>query len=201
MNELLNVIVTAVKRNAKKPQFYIAIVGIIVAFAFLFPYIDTNFFYFSRINNRILALKNISEIDINAIKNSDILMNEYKSILSDISNYHTWMITSQSYSINENQYGNIAVIKFITGGMLCWLLAICAPFMTSFKSKKDKVVAFVIMIIIGLLLAQLSCITPVIISPMINYIGIPILQIVVVVALVIYSNRKKLKQKKQRSSE
>lgn len=65
--------------------------------------------------------------------------------------------------------------------------------MNTFKKRSDKLIAFILLLIISGIIGWIFSIIPVIIVPMVNYIGVPILQIVVVIIIAVKSNKKKKK--------
>lgn len=50
----------------------------------------------------------------------------------------------------------------------------CVPFRSTFKKKSDKVLAFVILVLIAAVVGGSFSMIPVIISPIVNYMGIPL---------------------------
>lgn len=73
------------KDNFRNPKLYIVLLASVFLFLLVFPYIDANIFYYSRVEKRISILQEISEIDQEALKNSPVLAEEYESILFEIS--------------------------------------------------------------------------------------------------------------------
>lgn len=63
--------------------------------------------------------------------------------------------------------------------------------MNTFKKRSDKLIAFVLLLIMSGILGWLFSLVPVIISPMVNYIGVPLIQIIVVIIIAVKSNKKK----------
>ena len=51
------------KRNYKKPRLWIGLGLIVFCMVLLFPYIDSNFFYFSRMEKRINILERAMNLD------------------------------------------------------------------------------------------------------------------------------------------
>ena len=81
---MFEIIFDLVKNNFKNPKLYIGILIALLCLSVLFPYIDANFFYYQRINDRIDILQKISEIDTDAIAENPVLATEYEHILSEI---------------------------------------------------------------------------------------------------------------------
>ena len=184
-------------RNYKKPSFWFFIVVIFLTALVLFPYIDSNIFYYSRIDKRVDILERIIALDLDKVKNDPILLNEYNSILSEIDNqrdYSVNYIFSNIGSIFQSAISykdadGIKIIKFISGAFWCLLITICIPFMNTFKGKSDKLIALSIMIAVSLVVGSICSAVPVIISPIVNYIGIPVLQLVI--AIIVATRKKK----------
>lgn len=87
----------------------------------------------------------------------------------------------------EQNINNISLFKFLSGAALAWIIALCVPFMKTFKDKKSKVLAFLLIMVFGGICGGVGFIIPTIFNPWINYIGYPILQLVVLIALAIKS--------------
>ena len=77
------------------------------------------------------------------------------------------------------------MFKFLSGGALAWIITLCVPFMNTFKDKKTKVLAFFLLALFGGILGGVAYIIPTIFNPWINYIGYPVLQMIVIIALAI----------------
>ena len=63
--------------------------------------------------------------------------------------------------------------------------------MNTFKKRSDKLIAFVLLLIMSGIIGWVFSMVPVIISPMVNYIGVPLLQIILLIIIVVKSNKKK----------
>ena len=84
MDKAIELIVSWIQKNLKNPKLYVALVIFILVIAIIFPYIDANFFYYSRIEKRVSILQNLSEIDIEKVSQYPELRREYDGILSEI---------------------------------------------------------------------------------------------------------------------
>ncbi|MCI8517351.1 MAG: hypothetical protein HFG75_10895 [Hungatella sp.] len=89
-----------------------------------------------------------------------------------------------------NGEGNRA-LKFLSGAFWLLLITVCVPFMNTFKKRSDKLIAFVLLLIMSGIIGWVFSMVPVIISPMVNYIGVPLLQIILLIIIVVKSNKKK----------
>lgn len=63
--------------------------------------------------------------------------------------------------------------------------------MDTFKKRSDKLLGIILMMIISIALGWFFSVIPIIITPMFNYIGIPVLQVILVVCIVCKSKKKK----------
>lgn len=186
------------KKNYKKPRLWICLGIIVFCVVLLFPYIDSNFFYFSRMEKRIDILKKVMELDETKINSNPAYMNEYQSILQEIEQQSDRSINSVMNKTSNYINHIVAIgkgqgnswIKFFTGAIWAIIVTIWVPFMNTFKKRSDKFLAFVLMLIISMVMGWFFSIIPIIITPLFNYIGIPVLQIIVVIIVLSKSNNK-----------
>lgn len=195
IEDLLNVF----KKNYKKPGLWIGLGLLIFCFVLLFPYIDSNFLYFSRMEKRISILERVMELEQEKVNSNQAYQNEYQSILQEMEQQSERTINSVMNKVSKyinnlmetgKEQGNTWV-KFFTGALWFLAVTVCIPFMNTFKRRSDKVLAFVLMLIISLLVGWVFSIIPIIVTPIFNYIGIPILQIVL---LIVITNKRKKNQ-------
>lgn len=198
IGKIVEELVGVFKRNYKRPKLWIslAIIGVIVIL--LFPYIDSNFFYFSRIEKRIDVLEKVMSLDQETINENEILSGEYQSILLEIKQQNEHSIKSVTDTITEgvNGIGDFfraknstedgkPWIKFLTGAVWFIILTICVPFMkTVFEKKGERFIAFIIMTIITLIVGTIFSLIPTILSPWVNYIAFPLMQLIVICILI-----------------
>ena len=191
------------KRNYKRPKLWIALTVIAVVVIFLFLYIDSNFFYFSRIEKRIDVLEKVIALDQQAINGNEIFAKEYQDILQKIEqqNEHSIKSVKDILAAGINEAGDILtsgiqeignyfraenvvqdsrpLFKFLTGGIWFLILTLCVPFMKSvFESPGERIAAFVIMLVLTLMVGGICSVMPTIFSPWVNYIGIPIIELI-----------------------
>ena len=138
-------------------------------------------------------------LDQDTINSNQAYVDEYQRILLEMEQQSERSINSlMNKFINQVKYltsmgnreGNIR-IKFFTGAFWLLLITVCIPFMNTFKKRSDKLIAFVLLLIMSGILGWLFSLVPVIISPMVNYIGVPLIQIIVVIIIAVKSNKKK----------
>lgn len=182
MDKTIELIVSWIQKNLKNPKLYVTLVIFILVIAIIFPYIDANFFYYSRIEKRVSILQNLSEINIEKVSQYPELRREYDGILSEIQKQRELSIFGiTSYEKNEN---NVLLFKFLSGGAFAWFITLCVPFMNTFENKKMKVLAFLLLALFGGILGGIGYIIPIIFNPWVNYIGYPILQLIILIALI-----------------
>ena len=189
---ILELIVDFLKRNYKKPKLWFGILGILVFIILIFPYIDSNTFYYTRMEKRISILEHLTQLDETAINSNPVYRQEYESILQEIQLQRERSVNSiatqlfdtvnSSWTTGKNQ-GN-KILKFISGAIWFLIVTICVPFMNTFKNRSDKLVAFIVMIILSTIVGCIFMAIPIIYRAWINYFVIPIAQLVIVIVLV-----------------
>ena len=192
VERILELIVDFLKRNYKKPKLWFAILGILVFIILIFPYIDSNTFYYTRMEKRISILEHLTQLDETAINSNPVYRQEYESILQEIQLQRERSVNSiatqlfdtvnSSWTTGKDQ-GN-KILKFISGAIWFLIVTICVPFMNTFKKRSDKLVAFIVMIILSTIVGCIFMAIPIIYRSWINYFVIPIAQLVIVIVLV-----------------
>ena len=189
---ILELIVDFLKRNYKKPKLWFAILGILVFIILIFPYIDSNTFYYTRMETRISILEHLTQLDETAINSNPVYRQEYESILQEIQLQRERSVNSIATQLfdtvnsswtTEKDQGN-KILKFISGAIWFLIVTICVPFMNTFKKRSDKLVAFIVMIILSTIVGCIFMAIPIIYRSWINYFVIPIAQLVIVIVLV-----------------
>lgn len=189
---ILELIVDFLKKNYKKPKLWFGILGILVFIILIFPYIDSNTFYYTRMEKRISILEHLTQLDETAINSNPVYRQEYESILQEIQLQRERSVNSiatqlfdtvnSSWTTGKDQ-GN-KILKFISGAIWFLIVTICVPFMNTFKKRSDKLVAFIVMIILSTIVGCIFMAIPIIYRSWINYFVIPIAQLVIVIVLV-----------------
>lgn len=189
---ILELIVDFLKRNYKKPKLWFGILGILVFIILIFPYIDSNTFYYTRMEKRISILEHLTQLDETTINSNPVYRQEYESILQEIQLQREKSVNSiatqlfdtvnSSWTTGKDQ-GN-KILKFISGAIWFLIVTICVPFMNTFKKRSDKLVAFIVMIILSTIVGCIFMAIPIIYRSWINYFVIPIAQLVIVIVLV-----------------
>lgn len=174
------------KNNMKNPKLYLFVFTVIIVVLILFPYIDANYFYYNRIEKRIDILNQVTKIDEVKVLNNKILNEEYNSILSEIEKQRdgslsTVFITDNTYEISRN--------KFISGGLIFWLISIVC-FFVKMEKTWYKFLGFIFFALVGGILGYISILIPTVINPKCNYILVPILQCAFLGMVITLGNKK-----------
>ncbi|MGN0357557.1 MAG: hypothetical protein ACI4E0_07070 [Blautia sp.] len=183
MDKVVELIVSWIQKNLKNPKLYAILAVLIIIIALIFPYIDANFFFYNRIEKRVSILQNLSEIDMEKVSQFPALQEEYDAILSEIKKQREWSISGVIPS--EQTTSKVSFIKFLSGGALAWLIALCVPFMDTFKDSKTKALSFLLVALFGGILGGIGYVIPTIFNPWVNYIGYPVLQLISLIAIAI----------------
>ncbi len=173
--------------NMNKRKLGISVIVIFVTILILFPFIDTNFFYSNRIKNRINILQEITKLDMDKISRDENLLNEYKSIINEINESDNNYINK----VLNNKENDHIIGKFISGGLLWWILGIAVLFFYNILSKErnagknwgTRIGGFIICAVIGALIGLICSIIPTIFNIWINYTIIPIVVLILMVLL------------------
>lgn len=188
MWEFINNILNGIK-DGKGKKIFTVIIIICILILVLYPYIDANFSYFNRVEKRISILEKVTNLDTNKINDNQELKKEYESIIKEINKQNE---NSISNVIKKEENANLFWNKFIAGGFLWWILGLCVLLAknkdnTLTKGKKlfNRIGGMILCLIIGGFAGAISGFIPTIITPWINYIGFPIL-IIILMVLILY---------------
>ena len=199
IGKIIEELVELFKRNYRRPGLWLFIVIVLFITVLIIPYIDSNFFYFSRMEKRINVLEKVMALDEEKINSNQAYIDEYQRILQEMeqqgersinSLMNKFIIQMNYITSMGNGEGNRA-LKFLSGAFWLLLITVCVPFMNTFKKRSDKLIAFVLLLIMSGIIGWAFSMVPVIISPMVNYIGVPLLQIIAVIIIVVKSSKKK----------
>lgn len=199
IGKIIEELVELFKRNYRRPRLWLFIAIVLFITVLIIPYIDSNFFYFSRMEKRINVLEKVMALDEEKINSNQAYIDEYQRILQEMeqqgersinSLMNKFIIQMNYITSMGNGEGNRA-LKFLSGAFWLLLITVCVPFMNTFKKRSDKLIAFVLLLIMSGIIGWAFSMVPVIISPMVNYIGVPLLQIIAVIIIVVKSNKKK----------
>ena len=83
IGKIIDAVISLIKNNYKKPRLWIIIGIFVFCIVLLFPYIDSNVFYYSRMEKRINILEKVMELDETKINSNKVFQNEYNKILNE----------------------------------------------------------------------------------------------------------------------
>jgi len=182
-----------IKKNLRNPKMYAVLLIVLMIVFLLFPYLDANLFYYKRVDDRVEILSELSNLDMDAINHNPVLLGEYESILKELES-HPESSINQIF-VKETRV-SVNAAKFVSGAILVWLLAISCLFMKTIDKKWNRVVAFVILVLLGLLFGKVAKSIPNIFNPWVNVIGFPIVLVTSIGLLFVGSGNKKEESKK-----
>lgn len=177
-----------VKQNLRNPKLYILVLIILLLFLLLFPYIDANVFYYNRVNCRIDILNQMTQLDMEKIQENEILEQEYYRILEEVSKQTEGSLGS--VFIKETDEA-VNMIKFISGGSLFWIVAIACFFIKDIKNWGNRLFGFAFIGGLGWIFGFIAKSIPTIINPILNYLGFPLLLLIIVALLVTSGSKQK----------
>lgn len=191
--QLIMPLINWIKENYKKPKLWIIAVILIVFVFWLIPYIDSNFFYYDRMEKRVSILQQLTELDQQKISSNAVLQNEYEDILNDIEVQEERMVSSIITNISNSIIDVLKVepqessvlLKFLSGAALCLILAFLMFFMNTFPSRKEKISSIVMFIFLAFILGIIGANIPTFIHPNVNYWGMPFIQLIGLIILAV----------------
>lgn len=154
----------------------LSIVIFIISFIIIFPFIDNNFLYFSRMENRIDILDKVSKLDTELINENKVLSEEYKSIMGEINHFDNKYILSNNNLFNQRTVARVRNLKIISGASI-FILLFLLTFFRSFDFAK-KVKYSIILLLMTVSGAIFGGIMPTFRIHMVNYLGVPILEVI-----------------------
>lgn len=171
----------------KRRIFFAVLIVLVILGMIIFPYIDANFLYYSRIEKRIDNLTSMVELTSRPIEQNEILYAEYCSILEEMSGAR-----ENSLFGNENviESRKINFIKFL-GGSILWIIVGMVMIFNkkkgerfSFKLLMNNLLASIVCLIIGGVLGYAFLNVPTIGKGIFNFIFAVVAEIVVICLLV-----------------
>ena len=178
-------LISKVATGEKSRFFWAIIIVILITLVIIFPYIDANFLYYSRMEKRLDNLSKLIEISGYSINDSLELEAEYQSILSEISSARERSILGNTI-VSESQ-GTDYWIKFVSGGILFALVGIIGLFskkkdikMTFLLFLKNNLTIFIFCGILAMVFSYIFAKVPTLGSVWVNAVLSPIIQLVVV---------------------
>lgn len=166
----------------KRRWFFAALIIIAILGIIIFPYIDANFLYYSRIEKRINNLSNLVSLTDIQLEENEVLYEEYLSILEEL---ETARENSLFDSEKTEDSRSDRIWKF-SGGALLWV--IIAVVLVLFKKKGEQrtfkqwinnFFSAIFCLMIGAILGCVFIYIPTIVSAEFNFILAPIVQFIV----------------------
>lgn len=176
----------AIGKHSKK--FWGIAILLLILILLIFPYIDANFLYYSRIEKRIDNLSSLAALNGKSIEDIPELLAEYNSIIEEINAAQTKSIGSAMSDSSNTDFEFWT--KFISGGFLFVLIGIIGLFQKKKGEKytfsffmKNNFSVFIICMIFAIILAFIFSNIPIIGSVWINSVAAPVLQFIIVYLL------------------
>lgn len=176
-------------------KFWGVLILIIILFLLVFPYIDANFLYYSRIEKRIDNLSALVELSGKTIEEKPELLSEYNSIIKEIDAAQTKSLASAINNSSETNFEYWS--KFISGGLLFAFVGIVGLFQKKKDDKfnfaiflKNNFLTFVGSMVFAVIFAFIFSKIPTVGSVWVNVVAAPILQFVSIYLLFLKPKRK-----------
>lgn len=173
-----------IKDYKKLAWMFIIIVLLVIM---IYPIIDANFLYYQRISNRVEILNKVSSIDLKKVEGNELLLDEYNSILDEISDKEENYLNN-IFIYKESKTNN--VIKFVSGAWLFALVGILIPFSKENRKRKfmSNIFTSIFCFVIAALLGYIGYIIPTIINVVVNVILYIIILIYLAYTIYKFSN-------------
>lgn len=83
-SNFIDFVLNLFKKHYRNPKLWITVIVLFVVLLLLVPYIDSNFFYYSRMEKRIDILKSLTEFDSDIVNGREEFKQEYESLLLEM---------------------------------------------------------------------------------------------------------------------
>ena len=163
----------------------IGFIAVLVIYAF--PMIDHYFYYNFRMSKRVELLDKVSQLNHEAISNIKILLDEYNGVLAEIQAHGRGFPVNLTTTQTDR---TIKSFKFLTGAFWSILVILLSPLIYK-KDIKNMAIAIILFATLGAFLGLISTAIPTFVNPLINYAGVPLLQFVLVMMLIVVSKGNK----------
>lgn len=175
--------------------FWGILIIIIVLSIIVFPYIDANFLYYSRIEKRIDNLIDLVELSGKGIEESVVLFAEYNNIIEEIKVAQDRSMSTLFENKEDTTYEYWA--KFLSGASLFWLIGVVILLQKDKSHKltfsyfiKNNFFIFTFCIVIGGLIGFIFSKLPTLGTVWVNVVCVPVLQFIVAYFLLNKSENK-----------
>ena len=188
MKEKIFDFVRQLATGEKRRPFFAIVIILFIVLMIVFPYVDANFLYFSRIEKRLDNLGKLVEISGYSINDAPELLDEYQSILSEVSSAREKNIIGGLSKADT--HGTDYWTKFIGGGFLFALVGIIGLFsknkglkMTCSLFLKNNFTIFILCSVMAAIFAFIFAHIPTLGAAWLNAILSPVIQLILVYLL------------------
>ncbi len=188
MGEKIFDLISKIATGEKRRVFWATVIVVLIVFIIVFPYIDANFLYYSRMEKRLDNLSKLIEISGETINDSPELDAEYQSILEELTRARERTIFANITSSEEQ--GTDFCVKFVSGGFLFGVVGIVGLFTRNKKTKmtfslflKNNLTIFLACSLVAVFFAFIFSKIPTLGVVWVNAILSPVVQIVVLYLL------------------
>lgn len=159
---------------------WLAALGLVILLAYIALRIEsiTHIILFNNLSNRIELLSQLSVIADQGIENKPGLYIIYKQLTSELSS-----VTTPDLTINFPRPPLESSIQFwkAISSAIIWIVFIPIAALSKFPSLKERLKIIGAITILAVIAGLIGWFVPVIITPWINYLVLPILQIILLV--------------------
>jgi hypothetical protein len=173
MEKIFNIINSLIEKLGIKPKWlHVFILILVFVIAFFVDEALTNNYYYKNIESQVSILSKLNEIDYTKISKNPDLYPSYKRISQELTSANNNLgILSTLLQI---KISSVLILKVLTAGLVWIILIILSLFKTLDRVERQKAVSLYIKIL--LFFCVIGAITPIIFSPLVNYIMFPLLQ-------------------------
>ena len=171
--------------DQRRKRFALIGIGLLVLLSFLIIDYWTGWSYYGNLEKKTALLESLHKLSVEGIAQDPGLYPIYQDIVSDLTDRTTPNISIPSLAFISSE----TFWKAISGASF-WLIFVIAAFFGTF-GKENIIVGIVGVGFIALFFGIVGALIPTIVNPWVNYIGFPLLQIIVVLFLSRRANKKK----------
>jgi hypothetical protein len=165
-----------------------AIIGVIIGIMVLIIIGEsfTGINFFNKMQKKVDILSDLYEMSEIETEPNNELKEVYQETINEISQYEVKPLELQLPNINNEKF-----IKGLTGGLIWFVFGIMA-FWNVF-GKENSIVGGVFMLLIGLFFGWIGTVLPTMGKPWVNYVFLPIIELILLLLLGSYLGKKKTK--------
>jgi len=177
MDKLIELISELIsKLNPKGRWKAIGAIFIIIIIVLLIIESIAGFNFFLQMQKKVGLIKELAEISTYELDENSQLYGVYQDAIDQLSNY-----SIKPFKIHFPKINSQDLFKALSGGSV-WLLFSILGFFGQF-GENNKIIAGVLLLLIAILFGWIGIIIPVVITPWINYIGFPFIQLIILIWL------------------